>query len=104
MDLHVKTVAFEEQNQDVVGTQLRLAIADVHANAIHQVIAVRLDNQLPLLRSQLAEQAPYSRLCPRMQVTLGLLKQQHVAPLRTKQFGDQWQRLSHTVTHVCKVP
>ena len=74
---HRKVVAFEVENGDVFGLQSGPPVANIHAYPVYQMIAVSLDNHLPSIDGDLAEQGSEGRLSARVEMNFGLLKQEH---------------------------
>ena len=73
MNANVQIAPLEVENGNVVGCQIRGPIAHVHTDAIEQVVAVRLDDQLPIGAGNLAKQGSQRRLSAWVEMDFRLL-------------------------------
>lgn len=75
MDPNLRAMGLEEENGYVLRLQAGDAVPHVHAYAVHQVVAVGLDNQLALGTGGLAEKADEGRLRAGGEMYLWLLQE-----------------------------
>lgn len=83
--------------------QRRLAVPNVHAHPIHQMIAMRFHDQLTPLSRNLAQQAAQRSLSARVKVYFRLLQQTNRWRVVAKQLSNDGQGLADAVTDIYKV-
>ena len=94
VNANVEIGALEEQDGYVVRRQGGLPVANIHANTIDDVLAVRFNDELPSRFSGAAEETPQRRLCARMQMQLGLLQKKYGRTVRAEQRREHRQHLT----------
>ena len=103
VDANVYPLAFEKQNGDVFGFQRGHAIADVHANSVEKVVAVRFDDQLAFGIGDPAKEASERRLGARMKMNFRLLKQENRRSVIPQKLRYHGQNLADPITYVDQV-
>ena len=103
MNANIDLLAFEKQDGDIFRIQFRYAVANIHADSVEKMIAVRFDDQLTLGTGDPAKEASERRLGARMEMNFRLLQQENRRGAISQKFRYHGQNLTDSVTHVDQV-
>ncbi len=98
--MYIKVFPFKEKDRHIFGLQGSPSVADIHAYAIEQMIAVRLDNQLALPACDLAEQTTQGSLRTGVEMHFRLLQKEQWRRVRSQQFRYHRKYLAYAVSDV----
>ena len=101
--LDIKASALEVEDRDILGLEAGLAVADIHADAVEEVVAVGFDDQLFAIGRQAAEEGGEGSLGARVEVDLGLLPEGELRCIGTEQFRDYREDLTDTVADIDQI-
>ena len=101
--LDVKASALEVEDRDILGLEAGLAVADIHADAVEEVVAVGFNDQLFTIGRQAAEEGGEGSLGTWVEMNLGLLPEGELRCIGTEQFRDYREDLTDTVADIDQI-
>ena len=103
MDLHIKTSALKVEDGDIIRFKSYFAVADIHAYAVKEVVAVCFDNQLFTVSGEATKESGECCLCAWVKMYLRLLPEGELWGIRAQEFGDHGKNLADAVTDIDQV-
>ncbi len=103
MDFYIQIPRLEVKYRNILRLQPRRLVSHVHPHPVNNVVAVRLNHQLPPPSSHLAKHGAQRGLGLGMQVDFGLLQEKYSRHVRAQQFRQNRQSLANAISNVDQV-